>query len=212
MMKEQNKKLTAELKSLQQERDQDKLSLLKSKAAFQTLERDSQLKHSEETIEEFSNVIQALRLTNQELREQLEDRLDEASLATEKDLIGGKEGSLSPPLSFALEMKLLASTAEVKNNTSDSADLTQEETEAEEQQKPQSLTVDLQIKRCAGILETAVQKAEVFLLSVIILTVLAFLASGSFTGNFFSINNLWSSAYLMLQPYCSVHYGVLPPV
>ncbi|XP_033488549.1 uncharacterized protein LOC117260638 isoform X2 [Epinephelus lanceolatus] len=209
-LKEQNKQLTAELKSLQQERDRDKITLRKSKAALQALERDLQLKYAKETVEECSNIIEDLRLTNRALKEQLEDRLDEASLATENDLMGGKEGPLSPPLSFALEMKLLASSAEVKTSMSDSTDLRNEE--AEKLRKPQSLTVERQTRRCAGILETALQTAEVFLLSVVVLTVLAFVASGSCSGNFFPINKLWSGARLMLQPYCSVHYGALPPV
>ncbi|KAL7394856.1 hypothetical protein ABVT39_005499 [Epinephelus coioides] len=159
-LKEQNKQLTAELKSLQQERDRDKITLRKSKAALQALEwemseaelglqvrdevihqRDLQLKYAKETVEECSNIIEDLRLTNRALNEQLEDRLDEASLATENDLMGGKEGPLSPPLSFALEMKLLASSAEVKTSMSDSTDLRNEE--AEKLRKPQSLTVEL---------------------------------------------------------------------
>ncbi|XP_049442513.1 microtubule-associated tumor suppressor 1 homolog isoform X2 [Epinephelus fuscoguttatus] len=163
-LKEQNKQLTAELKSLQQERDRDKITLRKSKATLQALEwemaeaelglqvrdevihqRDLQLKYAKETVEECSNIIEDLRLTNQALKEQLEDRLDEASLATENDLMGGKEGPLSPPLSFALEMKLLASSAEVKTSMSDSTDLRNEETE--KLRKPQSLTVERQNRR-----------------------------------------------------------------
>ncbi|XP_028445826.1 golgin subfamily A member 6B-like isoform X1 [Perca flavescens] len=229
-IKEQNKKLTTELKSLQQERDQDKIGLSRFKVSLQTLERSMgeaqlellkrdevihqknlQLKHSEEAMEECSNIIKDLRLTNHKLSEQLENRLDEASFAFVNDLMVEKEGSLSPPLSFAEEMNLLASSAEVEINMSDSADLRHEESEAEEPPKPQSVTVDLQTKRCAGVLETAVQRARLFLLFVV-LTVSAFVASGSCTGNFFSINTLWSGAHLMLQPYCSVQYGALPPI
>ncbi|XP_044061146.1 GRIP1-associated protein 1-like isoform X1 [Siniperca chuatsi] len=226
-MKEQNKKLSAELKRLQQERDRDKISLSKLRAALQTLkcemeeaqlglqhrdevihQKNLQLKHLQETEEECSNIIKDLRLTNQELRKQLEDRLDEASFATLNDLMREREGSLSPPLSFAEEMKLLASSAEVKTNMSDSTDLRHEETVPEELLKPQCLTVDLQTKRCAGILE----RAGLFMLLIFILTVLALVASGSCAGNLFSINTLWSGARLMLQPYCSVHYGALPPI
>ncbi|XP_054453095.1 uncharacterized protein LOC129089758 [Anoplopoma fimbria] len=212
MMKEQNKKLTEEFKSLQQERDQDKISLSKFRVALQTLEKHLQLKHLEETVEECSNTIEYLRLTNQELREQLEDRQDEASFTIVKDLMEDKGRLFSPPLSFAEEIKLLASSAEVKTCLSDCTDLRQEETEAEELLKPQSLTLDLQAKRCAGVLEAALQRAGLFLVFVVVLTVLAFVALGSFTGNLFSINNLWSGASLMLQPYCSVHYGALPPI
>ena len=60
-------------------------------------------------------------------------------------------------------------------------------------------------------LETAVQRAGLFLLFIFFLIVLGFVASGSFRGNFFSINALWSGTRLM-QPYYSVHYGALPPI
>ncbi|XP_051275505.1 myosin-11-like isoform X3 [Dicentrarchus labrax] len=194
MIKEENKKLTAELKSLWQERERDKTTLNKFTVALQTLED--------------------LRLTNQELRKQLEDTKDEASFAVLSDVIGQKEGSLSPLLSFAEEIKLLASSAEVKTSKSNSKDLRHEENEAEELLDHQSLTVDLQTKRCAGNLETAFQRAGLLMLFLFVLTVLAFVASGSCAGNsgFFSMNTLWSSARLMLQPYCTVHYGALPPI
>ncbi|KAM6952053.1 uncharacterized protein PEZ65_009073 isoform 1-T1 [Lycodopsis pacificus] len=229
-MKKQNKKLTEELKSLEQERDQDKISFSNLRASLQTLEcgmeeaqlglqnrdevicqNNSQLKLLEETVEEYSNSIEYLRLTIQELREQLEDRLDEASFTVVKDLMGEKEGLLSPPLSFAEEIKLLASSAGVETSVSDSPDLRHEEAEAEELLKPPSLTLDLQTKRCAGVLETAVKRAGLLLVFVVLLTVLAFVALASWTGNCFSINTLWSHARLMIEPYCRVHYVALPP-
>ncbi|XP_056239179.1 girdin-like isoform X2 [Seriola aureovittata] len=167
MMKEQNKKLTAELKKLQQEREQDKISLSKFKVSLQTLElgmeeaqlgllhrdeviqkKNLKLKHSEGTVEECSIIIKDLRLTNQELRKQLENRQDEAILSA---LIEENEGSLSPPLSFADEMKLQAASDELKTSMSDSEHLRNDETEEEELLKPQSLTVDLQTKRYFGI-------------------------------------------------------------
>ncbi|XP_037636944.1 uncharacterized protein LOC119494842 isoform X2 [Sebastes umbrosus] len=240
MMKEQNKKLTEELKSLQQDRDRDKISLSKFSVALQTLEcgmeeaqlglqsrdevihqKNLQLKHLEETVEDFSNIIECLRLTSQELREQLEDRQDEDSFAIVKDMMGDKEGSLSPCLSFAEEMKLLGCSAEVKTVApsaevktvassaevkTDSTDLRHEE--SEELPKPPSVTVDFQTKRSAGILERARQ----LLMFVIILTVLVCVVSRSCTGNFSSIKTLWSGARLMLQPYCHVHYWGLPAV
>ncbi|XP_068571594.1 protein KASH5-like isoform X2 [Cebidichthys violaceus] len=226
-----DKKIQELLKSLEQQRDQDKISFSKFRVSLQTLEcgmeeaqsglqnrdeviyqKDLQLKQLEETVEECSSSIEYLRLTNQELREQLEDRLDEASFTVVKDLMGEKEGSLSPPLSFAEEIKLLASSAKVKTSVLDSTDLRHEETEAEELLKPPSLTLDLQTKRCAGILETVVRRAGLLLVFVVVLTVLVFVASASWTGNRFSINTLWSSARLMLEPYCTVHYVALPPI
>ncbi|KAF1384815.1 hypothetical protein PFLUV_G00124070 [Perca fluviatilis] len=78
-IKEHNKKLTTELKSLQQERDQDKIGLSRFKVSLQTLERsmgEAQL----ELLKRDEVIHQDLRLTNQKLSEQLENRLDEASL------------------------------------------------------------------------------------------------------------------------------------
>ncbi|XP_039975988.1 cytospin-A-like [Xiphias gladius] len=233
MMKEQNKNLTAELKNLQQERDQAKICLSKFKVALQTLEfgmeeaqlglqqrdealhqKNLQLKHSEETFKECSIIIKDLRLTNRELRKQLEDRQDEASLSALNDLLEEKEGSLSPPLSFADEIKLLASLDEAKTSTSDSKHLKHEGAEAEELLIPQSLRVDPKTKRCPGALETAVQRAGLFMMCIFILLVVAFVASRSSVGNsdLFSFSTLWTGAQLMLQPYCSVHYGASPPI
>ncbi|XP_026187024.1 BICD family-like cargo adapter 1 [Mastacembelus armatus] len=231
-MVEQTKKLTAELMSIQQERERDKISSSKLKVALQTLEfgmeevqlelqqrdevihqKNLQLKHSEETIEECSNIIKDLRIINQELKKQLEDRQEEATLSALNDLKGHKEGSLSSPLSFAEEVMLLASSAEVKTSMSDKY-LQDGETEAEELLKAQSLTVDLHTKRRTGTLETAFQKAGLFIRCILIFTLLAFVASRGFVRNcdFFSINTLWTNARLMLQPYCSVHYSTSPPV
>nr|XP_046263116.1 uncharacterized protein LOC124068724 isoform X2 [Scatophagus argus] len=209
-MKEQNKKLTAELKSLQQERDQDKSSLSKFRVALQTTEWG--LEEAQLELQRRDEVIhQDLRLTNQELRKQLEDRQAEASFAILNDVMVEKEGSLSAPLSFAEEIKLLTSSAEVTASMSDFTDLRHEETETEEQLESHSLTMDLRTQRRAGILESVGRRAGLFMLFIFII-ILAFGALGSSTGNFFSINTLWSSAGLMLQPYCSVHYDALPPI
>ncbi|XP_019935377.2 myosin heavy chain, embryonic smooth muscle isoform-like isoform X2 [Paralichthys olivaceus] len=226
-MKEQNKKLTTELKNLQQEREQDKISLSKFKAAMKTLEfemeeanaglqqRDEslhqsnlQLKHLEETVEEFSIIIKDLRGTNQELREQWEDRQDEALLSALSDLTEENDGSLSPPLSLLEEIKLLASSDEVKTSMSDSTHLIHKETETEDLLKPQSLEEDLQTKRWSGISQTAIQRAGLFMMCVLLLLVLAFVTSGN--SDLFS--TFWNGARVILQPYCSVHYGGLPPV
>ncbi|XP_059201742.1 girdin-like isoform X1 [Centropristis striata] len=234
VMKEQNKKLTAELKSLQQERDQDKINLKKLKAEFHTLERrmeeaqfqlqnrdevihqkNMQLKHSKETEEENANFVKYLRLENQELREQLKDQVDEAAFAMVNlnvSVMGEKIGSLSPPLSFAEEIKQLGSSADVNSSMSDAADHRQEETETEELLNPQNLTVELQTKKCAGIFETVSQEAARFLLCVVTLAVLAFAVSGNCSGNFASINDLLGCVGLRLQPYCRVHYVAAPPV
>ncbi|XP_034545952.1 uncharacterized protein LOC117817374 isoform X6 [Notolabrus celidotus] len=179
--------------------------------------KNMQLQLSEETVEECSSIIKELRLTNQELRMQLEDRMDEASYAVLKDVVREKEGPLSPPLSFAEEMRLLASSPEEEIIISDSTDIEhvcREETGAEELLMPQSFTVDCQTKspRCACTLGTALQRAGIFLLFIFILTVLLFVASRNHVGNLFSIDIIWNSACLMLQPYWGVRYEALPPI
>ncbi|KAM8909605.1 uncharacterized protein AB9W97_006373 isoform 1-T3 [Spinachia spinachia] len=229
VMKKQNKKLIEELKSLQKERDHDKISLSNIRVELQTLERGMEeaqlglqnrdevinkknllLMHMEETVQEFRSTVELLRLTNQELKEKLEDRLDDASITVVNDLVVDKNAPLSPPMSFAEEVKLLASSDELKTNVSDSSD--QAETEAEGLTKSGSVSLNVQTERGAGVLVAAAQTAGLFLLTVVVLTLLAFVASGSCTGKLCSINTLWSSASLILQPYCSVYYGTLPPI
>ncbi|KAL6117564.1 uncharacterized protein ACO6RY_15321 [Pungitius sinensis] len=227
VMKIQNKKLIEELNSLQKERDQDKISLNNFRVALQTLEcgmeeaqlglqdkdevinkKNLLLLHMEETVLDFRSTVELLRLTNQELKEKLEDRLDDASITVVNDLMGEKKAPLSPPMSFADEVKLLASSDEVKTNVSDSTNHV--ETEADGLTEPGSVALDIQTERGAGLLVTGVQRAGLFLVSVVVFTLLAFVASGSCTGN--TINTLWSSASLILQPYCNVYYGALPPI
>lgn len=60
--------------------------------------------------------------------------------------------------------------------------------------------------RCVGVLQTVVQRVGVFLLLIFILIILALVAVGRCTQHFDFL------ALLMLQPYCSVHYGPLPPI
>ncbi|XP_034545948.1 uncharacterized protein LOC117817374 isoform X2 [Notolabrus celidotus] len=232
-IQEKYKELSNELKNLKQERYKEKVNLSQLKDELQSLElrledsqlglqhrdeaidqKNMQLQLSEETVEECSSIIKELRLTNQELRMQLEDRMDEASYAVLKDVVREKEGPLSPPLSFAEEMRLLASSPEEEIIISDSTDIEHEETGAEELLMPQSFTVDCQTKspRCACTLGTALQRAGIFLLFIFILTVLLFVASRNHVGNLFSIDIIWNSACLMLQPYWGVRYEALPPI
>ncbi|XP_065815131.1 protein KASH5-like [Labrus bergylta] len=230
-LKDQNKKLTISLKILQQDKEKDKENLSKIKDSVRSLEygledaqlgllhreevihqKNVQLQHSEELVEECSNIIKELRLTNQELRTQLEDRLYDASFPGLNDAVREKGERLNPPLSFADEMKLLASSDEEQTIIADPTDLRPEETEAEELLQPPNLTADIQSISYTGTLGTSLQRAGLFLLFVFMLIFLVFVASGSRAGNFFSINTLWSGARLILQPYCSVHYGALPPI
>ncbi|XP_067375172.1 myosin heavy chain, embryonic smooth muscle isoform-like isoform X2 [Channa argus] len=232
-IKEQNKKLSAELKSLQLERDLDKISLNASKVAAQAFEQYMEeacsglqhmdevihqkilkLKHLEETVEEYYNMMKELQLTNQELKKQLEEAQDEAIFNALNDRMEKEEGLLSSPLSFAEEMKLLASSLEVETSMSDAIYVRHVETNDQELLKHESFTIDLQKKWCAGILETSLHRAVLFVFCIFIFTVLAFVALVATARNydFFSLNTLWNIAHLMFQRYCNVHYGALPPV
>ncbi|XP_010747982.2 coiled-coil domain-containing protein 14 [Larimichthys crocea] len=225
VLKEQNKKLSAELKSSQQEDEQDKITLSKLRATQQTLKheieedqielqhRDDvihkltlQIKHMKETEDEYLNITQDLRLTNQKLRNQLEDRQDQASFANLNDLMEEREGSPSPPLSFAEEIKLLASLTEVKS--SNSTDLKNEDTEAKELLKSQSLAVKLHTERCQGVLGTVVKLAGLFALFVFLVFVLGTVALANCEDMF---DNSWRGLSMALWPYCNLHYVALPP-
>ncbi|KAF3693968.1 Sodium/potassium/calcium exchanger 3 [Channa argus] len=118
------------LKSLQLERDLDKISLNASKVAAQAFEE--------------------LQLTNQELKKQLEEAQDEAIFNALNDRMEKEEGLLSSPLSFAEEMKLLASSLEVETSMSDAIYVRHVETNDQELLKHESFTIDLQKKWCAG--------------------------------------------------------------
>ncbi|XP_020562168.1 A-kinase anchor protein 9 isoform X4 [Oryzias latipes] len=125
-LKQQNKELTEQLKDITEERDQNKTSLGRMGAAFERgmeeaqlelqqkdeliHQKELQLKHLSETMEEYCDIIKDLRLTKQQLTEQLEERREEASLVME--CMRAEEGSPSPQLSIAEEI-LLASPCEV---------------------------------------------------------------------------------------------------
>ncbi|XP_067375176.1 uveal autoantigen with coiled-coil domains and ankyrin repeats protein-like isoform X6 [Channa argus] len=165
-IKEQNKKLSAELKSLQLERDLDKISLNASKVAAQAFEQYmeeacSGLQHMDEVIHQ-----------------------------------------------KILKLKHLEETVEEYYN------MMKVETNDQELLKHESFTIDLQKKWCAGILETSLHRAVLFVFCIFIFTVLAFVALVATARNydFFSLNTLWNIAHLMFQRYCNVHYGALPPV
>ncbi|XP_024138649.1 WEB family protein At3g02930, chloroplastic isoform X2 [Oryzias melastigma] len=127
-LKEQNKQLTEQIT---EERDQNKMSLSRMGAAHQSLERgleeaqlelqqkdeiilqkDLQLNHLCKTMEEYSDIIKDLRLTKQDLLEKLEDRREEASMASALELMRADQGEPAPLVSIAEEI-LLASPPEL---------------------------------------------------------------------------------------------------
>ncbi|KAM9833579.1 uncharacterized protein ACBT44_006952 isoform 2-T3 [Syngnathus typhle] len=171
-MKEQNAKLIAEVQRLQKEREQDKMSLSKFSVALKNNElrteeaqielqqRDEviqqsklQLQHVEETVEEYSNVIKDLRLANQELRNHLEDREDEALLTVLSGLMEKKKESHFAEMSLAEELKLLATPSEMMVPSTDTS---QEETDANETIRPP--TNLQQTNWCTQAKESSTQK------------------------------------------------------
>nr|XP_057918774.1 uncharacterized protein LOC131110095 isoform X2 [Doryrhamphus excisus] len=220
-MKELNEELVSEVERLREQSKQDKMSLSRFSVAIRALElcaaeaqmglqqRDEmieqklQLKQAEETVEEYSNIIKDLRLTKQELTRRLEDREDEASLDTLNDPMGGKEASHLPGVSLADELKLLASTGEMQGLLVPCQDSHHEETQTKESRSPPVKTQTIQ---CTRAKTSTTLKALVILL-VLIITILLIAAAGNLP-----VNNLWRRVHLALQPYCSMHYGALPPI
>ncbi|XP_055015181.1 restin homolog [Boleophthalmus pectinirostris] len=68
--------------------------------------------------------------------------------------------------------------------------------------------------KCVGILMTVTQKVLLFLGTMFLFFALASVTPGSFTVNSraFSLNTMWSSTRFLLEPYCTVHYGGMPPI
>ncbi|XP_061783652.2 uncharacterized protein [Nerophis lumbriciformis] len=207
VMKEQNKELTAEVQILQEQKEKDQIRLNRFSLALQNLENKLQLKQAEETVEEYANIIKDLRLTNQELKSQLEDREDEASLDTLNDLLGDKEASHVPAMSLAEEIRLLASTAGMKSMLVPSKDSSHEDSEPEE---ASSLLVKPPTSKCTQA-KTSSSHKVVVLCMLLLVAILLSLAAGSHA-DFVSISELWRRLCLTLEPYFNVHYGALPPV
>ncbi|XP_057705919.1 uncharacterized protein LOC130923852 isoform X3 [Corythoichthys intestinalis] len=222
LIKEENAKLTAKVRRLQVQREQDKKSLSEFSVALQNIEREAlqqkdefieqnklQLKQAEETVEEYSNIIKDLRETNQLLRSQLEDREDEALLATYSDSVGENEASHHPVMTFAEEIMLLVAPVEMKSITAPSMDSVQEDTKAEELTSPPA---NQPTNRCTEANEFSTRK--MYVVCMVIITILLILATAAHARNldFLPLHSLWRSLCRMLQPYFSVHYGALPPI
>ncbi|XP_049614840.1 uncharacterized protein [Syngnathus scovelli] len=191
-----------------------------------------QLQQVEETVEEYSNVIKYvsqfqgscnlttnlvwrhtdsdLRLANQELRNHLEDREDEALLTVLCDLMEKKKESHFAEMSLAEELKLLATPSETRSMMVPSTDIGQEETDSNEATRPP--TNLQQTNWCTQAKESSTQK--VFIICMAIIAILVILAAGSYAQyfDFLPVHHLWRIVRLMLQPYFHLHYGALPPV
>ncbi|XP_032411561.1 abnormal long morphology protein 1-like [Xiphophorus hellerii] len=255
-VQEENKELITKIKILKQEQEQDKIALNKLRTEFENLEigveevqlelqrRDElihqktlQLKHLEETVEEYSEVMKAtmfttitilnessfashkdLRLTKQELIHQLEERRDEASFAAVTEAMREEEGQPSPHLSIAEEIQHLFSSAGMNFCTKDTmhpisvaSDLDDNiKTGEKEQLEPPRLATNLQPKRgssCAVILRATIRK--LIMLCIFSMCVLVFIFCGCWVRN---AGNFFSNSLIMLPPFVSVQYEALPPI
>lgn len=264
---EENKKLTAEISYLQEQQENENVTLNKLKVSVQSLESDIEvaqlglqqrdeviqqksldLKHAKEMVEEYSTIIRDLRQQNQQLREELEDGKDEKSFAIAIDLMEAKERGDTPLLSFAEELRLLDFSAVVNNSSSDSRQESDEAEPEKLQNTNESISVEeeksvdictstpvpsteepkldgsldtgksmLESSRhykCASLLMSFAQRIVLFLVTFFLLLFLVFLTSGSLTGNskLFSMDTFWNSARFMLEPYCTLRYGGMPPI
>ncbi|XP_077589458.1 uncharacterized protein LOC144207694 isoform X2 [Stigmatopora nigra] len=220
LIKEENEKLLAKVRRLQVQREQDKRSLSEFSIALKNIEVEAfqqkeefiqqnnlQLKQAEETVEEYSNIIKDLRLANQELRSQLEDREGEALLATSIDSVGENEASHIPEMTFAEEIMLLVSPVEIKSTTEYMS--IKEDTKAEELSSPPS---NQPTNRCT--VTNKFSRWKMYVVYMAIISILVILATVAHVRNldFLSFYKLWRSVCGMLQPYFSVHYGALPPI
>ncbi|XP_049614905.1 uncharacterized protein [Syngnathus scovelli] len=189
-------------------------SEMKEQNAKLIAESKLQLQQVEETVEEYSNVIKDLRLANQELRNHLEDREDEALLTVLCDLMEKKKESHFAEMSLAEELKLLATPSETRSMMVPSTDIGQfcgqEETDSNEATRPP--TNLQQTNWCTQAKESSTQK--VFIICMAIIAILVILAAGSYAQyfDFLPVHHLWRIVRLMLQPYFHLHYGALPPV
>ncbi|XP_049614887.1 uncharacterized protein [Syngnathus scovelli] len=211
-------------------------SEMKEQNAKLIAESKLQLQQVEETVEEYSNVIKYvsqfqgscnlttnlvwrhtdsdLRLANQELRNHLEDREDEALLTVLCDLMEKKKESHFAEMSLAEELKLLATPSETRSMMVPSTDIGQfcgqEETDSNEATRPP--TNLQQTNWCTQAKESSTQK--VFIICMAIIAILVILAAGSYAQyfDFLPVHHLWRIVRLMLQPYFHLHYGALPPV
>nr|XP_054595106.1 uncharacterized protein LOC107377296 isoform X5 [Nothobranchius furzeri] len=181
-----------------------------------TVLKDLQIKHLEETMEEYTDIIKDLRTTKQELSKQLEDRLDEASFPVLAEVMGEEEGLVSSHLSLAEEIQLLVSSAEMNPSRSSFTDLTLVASDEEENNGVlDSPKADLSTEREEGLADaskTNIHGSSLFKLCIFTLSFLVSAVLGCVAGNLFSSNILQSGSQLMLQPYISVQYNALPPV
>ncbi|KAM8847745.1 uncharacterized protein ACB058_011607 [Synchiropus picturatus] len=206
---EENNTLVEQVTRLEEQREQDKISLNKLKVALNTMElemvearvevqhRDelieqtrSQLKQAEVTVQECYNVIEDLRQTNQQLRQQLEEKQEEITLAHVRDVTTESEGRKSPPLSFAEEIQLLISSTPIH----------QEKEQTEVCPKPPPETVPESPHRSL-IQVTGVYLCCAFILTGLALVIVLFCLGIS---NTFVMKSLWTRAHL--------HYYTLPPI
>ncbi|KAF7228306.1 myosin heavy chain, embryonic smooth muscle isoform isoform X2 [Nothobranchius furzeri] len=215
--KEENKMLTVLVRNLEEEREEDKMTLSNLRASFQSMQKDLQIKHLEETMEEYTDIIKDLRTTKQELSKQLEDRLDEASFPVLAEVMGEDEGLVSSHLSLAEEIQLLVSSAEMNPSRSSFTDLTLVASDEEEKNGVllDSPKADLSTEREEGLADaskTNIHGSSLFKLCIFTLSFLVSAVLGCVAGNLFSSNILQSGSQLMLEPYISVQYNALPPV
>ncbi|XP_024138650.1 uncharacterized protein LOC112153014 isoform X3 [Oryzias melastigma] len=124
-LKEQNKQLTEQIT---EERDQNKMSLSRMGAAHQSLERG--LEEAQLELQQKDEIIlQDLRLTKQDLLEKLEDRREEASMASALELMRADQGEPAPLVSIAEEI-LLASPPELTPQDPEVEELQEEDVPA----------------------------------------------------------------------------------
>ncbi|KAK0138972.1 hypothetical protein N1851_024487 [Merluccius polli] len=195
---EQDKVSSAQLKDLQQQKEQIELNTSNLKATLQRLQiRMEDIQHELKLKDE--TIHQDLRLRIKDLESQVELQQEEAArLVTHQ--------YTQNPLSIAAEVELQASLAVVESSKQDETD-DGKKTAVKDFSKSQCHSGG---KTLQGSLTTGILAIG----GVVVLAVLAPLVLDiwGYNADHISVNNLWKTVHDLFLHYCDIQYKCLPPV
>ncbi|XP_028316188.1 coiled-coil domain-containing protein 157-like [Gouania willdenowi] len=167
LMMEETQKLTAEMRSLQEQKEKDQAHIRDITTDLETFkcyieqveleqqqkdeiihQRTLQLIHFEKTVGEYTNIVEDLRLTNQELKRQLEEALERTSIAALNEPEAQNERALSSPQSVAQEIQAKAAALMEENLKLTAEIRSLQEEKLKDQAKQRDITADLKTFKC----------------------------------------------------------------
>ncbi|XP_028316205.1 outer dense fiber protein 2-like [Gouania willdenowi] len=162
LMMEETQKLTAEMRSLQEQKEKDQAHIRDITTDLETFkcyieqgeleqqqkdeiihQRTLQLIHFEKTVGEYTNIVEDLRLTNQELKRQLEEALERTSIAALNEPEAQNERALSSLQSIAQEIQATAAALMEENQKLTAEIRSLQEEKLKDQAKQRDITADL---------------------------------------------------------------------